>query len=94
MTGSALPIQWESNGGAINPNFRGYVAAHYCTGNPELGWCLYVRDAACWNQRTKPAHPPVAGMIPERINGQWVWTDPSSQNVTTLAHADENQSNQ
>ena len=47
-------IEWEplaSN--SFNPEFGGYTAAPYCTGSPELGWCLYSRGAgACWNQRT------------------------------------------
>lgn len=68
-------ITWEElTPGSFEPSFSGYTAAHYCTGNPELGWCLYSRGAGgCWNQRTKQQVSPVAGASPVQHEGRWFW---------------------
>jgi hypothetical protein len=72
---SNVLITWEPMAGHdFNPEFTGYKAAHYFTGSPELGWCLYSRGAgACWNQRTKEQKAPSEGMKPQQIGGQWFW---------------------
>lgn len=74
---SVLAIEWEPLSlGSFNPEFTGYTAAPYCTGNPELGWCLYSRGAgACWNQRTKEQLAPRGGLAPQQIGGKWYWVE-------------------
>lgn len=70
-------IEWEPlSPGSFNPEFSGYTAAPYCTGNPERGWCLYSRGAgACWNQRTKEQIAPRDGLAPQQIGGKWYWME-------------------
>ncbi len=77
-------IEWQGyQGHSFNPQFSGYKAGHYCTGNPELGWCLYSGCAGCWNQRTKTLLPPEPGAEPRRRpDGTWYW-------VSTTASAKE-----
>lgn len=73
------PILWEpleshTIVGAFNPLFSGYSAGRYCTGSPELGWCLYSRDGrGRWNQKTRRIKPPQEGMEPRIVNYHWRW---------------------
>lgn len=37
----------------VNLSFSGLSVGHYCTGAPELGWCLYsTGECGIWNQRS------------------------------------------
>ncbi len=46
-------------GSGFNPEFSGYDAGHYFTGDPTSGWVLRSRGSfGCWNDRTKPLHCP------------------------------------
>lgn len=87
MTDSRILIQWEPlEGQTFNPEFSGYTAAHYATGNPELGWCLYSRGAgACWHQRTKQIKAPSLDHQPERIDGCWYWLLPEKHSKEALS---------
>ena len=54
-------IEWPPyrDGEAVNFGFTGMSLGHYCTGVPESGYVLYSRGkGGCWNQKTKPIHPP------------------------------------
>lgn len=85
-------ITWEPlNRQSFNAEFSGYKAAPYCTGNPELGWCLYSRGAGgCWNQRTEKQYPPRAGAEPRRHEGRWYWIFPEIQRTNTAKPVDSN----
>jgi hypothetical protein len=70
-------VEWEFYEGQ-NPDFSGYTVAHYFTGRPDLGWCLYSRGhGGTWNQRTLELYAPQPGLVPQFIDGKWYWIDPA-----------------
>lgn len=63
--------RFELNG--LNPLFSGLSAAHYHTGVPAEGWCLYSRDGGgVWNARTPPLKSPY-GVVGDRIWVRETW---------------------
>lgn len=81
------PIQWEFYSGC-SPDFSGYTAAHYFTGRPDLGWCLYSRDGnGTWNQRTKEIKP-LLPAHPVCIKGKWFWSYEPETRTPHVASAD------
>lgn len=76
-------IKWDKLRSGLNLFYSGVEAAHYCTGNPEQGWCLYLRIDSTWNQVSERQFAPKPGMEPKlklqpEQGWYWVWPDHDS----------------
>lgn len=83
-------ISWQAYpGDSFNPEWSGYTAGEYHTGNPYMGWCLYSRgNGGCWNQRTKTEMAPEPNAYPQRFADGWWWVvDGSSVSRDGGSHA-------